>query len=90
MKERPYVKDGAWHLIEGYDRLLKDGCDETNRKNKWVLHHRKELFFSLKELKEKGLYFDCPPEDLIWMTRQEHNSLHQKIQKLKKLEIVAC
>ena len=84
LKERHYVKDGAWHLIEGYERLLLDGCSEINRKNKWVLHHRKEALYSVKELIEKGLYYDCPPSDLIWLTRTEHNQLHQRIRKCKK------
>ena len=53
-------------LIENYDKAISD---ETQT---WEVHHRKEEFYSQKELKERNEYFDVPPEDLIFLTHKEH------------------
>lgn len=56
-------------LIENYDLAIAD-TTET-----WQVHHRKEEFYSQKELIERGEYYDVPPEDLIFLTRAEHNKI---------------
>lgn len=44
----------------------------------WCCHHRKGADISAEELQALGKYYDIPAEELIFMTRAEHSSLHQK------------
>ena len=65
-----YCKD--YENIENYDNALKD-----NFKG-WEVHHRKEANFSRKELIALGMYYNVSSEELIFLTRAEHNKLHKK------------
>lgn len=56
-------------LIENYDKAIADNSQT------WEVHHRKEEFYSYKELVERGEYFDVSPEDLIFLTKEEHNKI---------------
>lgn len=62
-------------LIENYEKAIND------KNNVWEVHHRKEEFYSRKELIELGLYYDRPAEELIFLTHKEHQSLHKKGEK---------
>lgn len=64
--------------IENYEQAVNDP-DKI-----WVLHHRLEIYFSMNELKTLNMYYNRPPEELIFMTRAEHNSLHHKGKKLSE------
>ena len=78
-------------LIENYDKAIAD------KENTWVCHHRDEIrvlpsgmkvIRSPKELKENGRYYNCPANELIFMTRNDHNALHsanRSKDSLKKL-----
>lgn len=69
-------------LIENYEKAAADNF------NGWDCHHRLETHFSdgtprpkkaqlsAKELKALDMYFDRPPEELIFLTHGEHSSLH--------------
>lgn len=72
-----YCKD--FTKIENYSRAVLDTSQ------KWECHHRLETHYlkggkwikreeelSPKKLKEDNLYFDRPPEELIFLTREEH------------------
>jgi len=68
-------------LIENYDLAISD------KTQTWDVHHRKEEFYSQKELKERGEYFDVPPEELIFLTRKEHckiDSFCKRVSEAKK------
>ena len=65
-----YCKD--YENIENYDKALKD-----NFKG-WEVHHRKEAEFSRKELIALGMYYNVSSEELIFITRAEHNKQHKK------------
>ena len=75
-----YCKD--YKNIENYDKALAD-----NFKG-WECHHRLQTWNSdgerrlvditQAELKALGMYYNRPAEELIFLTRSEHNSLHQK------------
>lgn len=56
-------------LIENYDKAV---ADETQT---WEVHHRKEDLYSYKELIERGEYYDVQPEDLIFLTKEEHSKI---------------
>lgn len=68
--------------IENYEQALND---ETQV---WDCHHRLETHFSdgaerpsnaqlsIKELKALDMYFNRPPEELIFLTRSNHRRLH--------------
>lgn len=59
----------------------------------WDCHHRLEthnsdgerrmVFISSKELKELDMYYNRPAEELIFLTRSEHQRLHLKGKKRK-------
>ena len=75
-----YCKD--YENIENYEKAKAD-----NFKN-WECHHRLQTWNSdgerrlvditPDELKALGMYYNRPPEELIFLTVSEHNSLHKK------------
>ena len=68
-------------LIENYDKAMADNSQI------WEVHHRKEEFYSYKELIERDEYFDVPPEDLIFLTKEEHrklDSMHKRSNESNK------
>lgn len=58
--------------IENYEKAKK------NNFKGWHCHHRREANFSRKELIALGMYYNRPASELIFLTRSEHISLHQK------------
>lgn len=68
-------------LVENYDKAVAD------KEHFWVLHHRlethtedgKERLVQMKsrELEVLNLYYDRPPEELIFLTKSEHAKLHR-------------
>ena len=63
--------------IEHYEEALADNFAG------WCMHHRLEIQpdgtrVSRQELKDQGLYFGRPAEELVFMRREEHISLHHK------------
>jgi hypothetical protein len=68
-------------LVENYDKAIADTTQT------WILHHRDEIRElpsgmiarrSAEELMENGRYYDCPANELIFLTPAEHTSLHHK------------
>ena len=59
-------------LIENFDKAIYDSTQI------WECHHRRELETSRKQLIEKNEYYNRPAEELIFLTRSDHNSLHKK------------
>lgn len=65
-------------MIENYEEAV-------NSKERWECHHRLELdddgnfLNSRADLKRKGLYFDRPPEELIFLPRSVHRKMHNGI-----------
>lgn len=73
--------NGDITLIENYEQAIKD---ETQT---WHCHHRDEVKIlpsgikvtrTRKELIENDRYYNCPVNELIFLTPAEHISLHQK------------
>ena len=58
--------------IENYEKAISDTTQT------WHCHHRKETDEGLtpQELKERGLYFNRPACELIFLTKAEHKRLH--------------
>lgn len=58
--------------IENYNLAISDTTQI------WNCHHRKEIDEqkSIKQLKQEGLYYNRPPEELIFLTKSEHRKLH--------------
>ena len=81
-----YCKD--YQSIENYEKAKKD-----NFKG-WHCHHRLETHnsdgerrlvdISYKELEALRMYYNRPPEELIFLTTREHNILHNKGKKLSE------
>ena len=69
--------------IENFEKAMND-------KEMWHCHHRlethdengneREYSISVKTLKEQGLYFNRPANELIFLRMSEHRSLHNRIQ----------
>lgn len=58
--------------IDGYERA-------KNEPGQFHLHHRlEEQGYSRKELISKGLYYERPAEELVFLTREEHVRLHHE------------
>lgn len=76
-------------LIENYDKAKNDNTQV------WVIHHRLETHkykdrkreewierdesVPQKELKALGLYYNRPAKELIFMTRPDHQKLHNRL-----------
>ena len=43
---------------------------------RWVCHHKLGLIYSSDELVKKGLYFNRPPEEFVFLTKTEHDKIH--------------
>lgn len=60
-------------LIENYDLAIAD------KEKVWICHHRKEEFYTSKELIELNMYFNIPPEDLVFCRNaKEHRKYPHK------------
>ena len=67
-------------LVTNYEKAKADNFEG------WSIHHRLEThdengFFrdkpvTIKELKEKGLYYNRPASELIWLRKSDHSLLH--------------
>lgn len=74
-------------LIENYDKAIADTTQT------WQCHHslethnsdgeRRLVDISSAELIALGMYFDRPPEELIFMTELEHKRLHNVGKRMK-------
>lgn len=65
-------------LIENYEEAINDNTQV------WECHHRREEFFSKKELIERGEYYNVKPADLIFLTPAEHSSIDSKCKRLSE------
>ena len=81
MKNSKYCLCQTPELIENYDKAIAD------HDRVWACHHRDEIRVlpsgmiahrSMAELIENGRYYNCPPNELIFLTPEEHNILHHK------------
>lgn len=74
--------------VENYDLAKAD-----NFKG-WIMHHKLEIGTdyrnSAADLKLMNLYFNRPPEELIFMRLAEHVSLHKKGTKLSEEHRLKC
>ena len=87
---KSYCKEDI-SLIENYDKAIADTTQT------WHCHHRDEVkvlasgitvIRSHKELKEIGRYYNCPANELIFLTQSEHSRLHnlnRSIDVIKKI-----
>lgn len=65
-------------LIENYDKAVADTTQV------WEVHHRKEEFYSQKELVERREYFDVSPEELIFLTVVAHNKIDSRCKRMSE------
>lgn len=72
--------------IENYDKAIAD------KSQVWCCHHRDEIrtlpsgmiaLRTTEELKECGRYYDCPANELIFLTKSEHIKLHNEVREYK-------
>lgn len=71
-----YVEGRAIDEVRNYEKALADGFDG------WVLHHLKEAECTAKELVRRKEYFYVPAKELVWLTVEDHDRLHEELNKL--------
>ena len=68
-------------LIENYEQAIND------KTQTWECHHKDEIrvlpsgmiaIRTKEELIENGRYYNCPPNELIFLTKAEHTRVHMK------------
>lgn len=72
--------------IENYELAIADNSQT------WDCHHRNERFYTREELIDLGLYYNCPPCELVFLTHKDHlNEPHKgkeiAKEKLRKLNL---
>ena len=86
-----YCKED-FSLIENYELAKKDDFKG------WSIHHRDEIrtlpsgmtvIRTREELIENGRYYNCPANELIFLTKAEHQRLHAKNRTLETLKSMA-
>ena len=75
-KYSQYVRDRRIDAVENYDRACSEDFEG------WTLHHKKEDKYTAKELIALKEYYYVDPNDLIWLTEEEHEAIHREINKL--------
>ena len=77
-------------LVENYDKAVSDDTQM------WDLHHRLEThfsdgserpkyaFLSKAELIALDMYWNRPPEELIFLSKSDHYSLHGKNEQFRR------
>lgn len=83
----------ARKFCSGNIEEIENYCEAVESSETWHVHHRDEIrtlpsgivvYRSVKELKENGRYFNCPPNELIFLTHSAHSSLHQTAINLQR------
>ena len=78
-RAKSYCKEDI-SLVENYDKAIAD------KSQVWDCHHRDEIrtlpsgmkvYRSKQELIEDGRYYNCPANELIFLTVSEHQILHK-------------
>ena len=82
IKQAKLYCNGDITQIENYEKAIND------KTQIWVCHHRKETDEGLymRQLIQKNLYYNIPPNELIFLTRSEHGKLHNSV-KYKDADI---
>ena len=75
-KYSQYVRDRRIEAVENYDRACSEDFEG------WTLHHKKEDKHTAKELIALKEYYYVDPNELIWLTIEEHEAVHREINKL--------
>ena len=61
--------------IENIENFEKAKADNFKG---WCCHHRKGVDIPTEKLKALGMYYNRPADELIFLTRSEHKSLHNE------------
>jgi len=73
-----FVREGELEKIENYDKAIAD------KTQTWHCHHRLELTLdgefacSMQDLKRMGMYYNRPYFELIFLTKAEHQTIHNQ------------
>ena len=71
--------------------LIENYYEAINSNEMWVCHHRLEIQgdekYSTRQLIEMRLYYERPANELIFLSKQQHASLHILINHVKHLGI---
>ena len=88
--------EGDITQIENFDKAINDRSDLYSNSN-WVCHHRlethnldgsrRDIQQSRDDLKALDLYYHRPPNELIFLTREEHNRVHSQGRRLSKVQV---
>lgn len=59
-----------YERVENYEEAVADN------ENIWIMHHRNGVRISKEELERLGLYYNRPPGEFMFLTKADHNRLH--------------
>lgn len=80
MIDYEHLKLRKYHYLEGDETKIENyELAKADQTQTWVCHHRRELEpdrKTIEDLKAMGLYWNQPPEALIFMRSADHTSLH--------------
>lgn len=80
MIDYEHLKYRKHHYLEGDETLIENyAAALSDTTQTWVCHHRRELVpnrLTAEDLKDLGLYWNRPPEELIFLTPVDHTKLH--------------
>lgn len=67
-----------WYCSEDISKIENYNAALNDQTQTWICHHRREISEgkSSKQLMEEDLYYGVPADDLIFLTRSEHTTLH--------------
>lgn len=72
-----YCKDPLWKIMGYKEAKLDDSVV-------YDCHHKAGLYISSNELKKKGLYYNRPASELMFLHPYEHQLLHKNAKKMMK------
>lgn len=82
LKLRKYCIAGKEEAIENYELAKADNFEGWERHHRLETHNsdgvRRLVDLSIAELKALDMYYNRPPEELIWLRNSEHSKLHMK------------
>lgn len=78
-----YVRNGELYKIKNFHLAKSDDFIG------WEIHHINEETFTMNQLIKMNMYYDRPPEELIFVKEHEHKEIHKRIfYKMRELGYV--
>lgn len=74
-KRQKYVRNGELYKVRNFDKAKSDNFEG------WEIHHINEETFAWRQLVIMNMYYNRPPEELIFVKVEVHQEIHRRINK---------